>query len=89
MWTIVAFVAVLINVMFLIAIVIHAASTLRTQVRSQLILKSFELDEQHRSEVEPMLSTRPMWVQLSIGLSLVFIGFLCTWHFFSLAGLTS
>ena len=75
--------------MFLIAIVIHAASILRTQVRSQLILKTFELDEQLRNELEPMVSTRPIWIQLSISLSLVFIGFLRTWRLFTLAGLAS
>ena len=89
MWTIVAFVALLVNVLFLAAIVIHAASTLRTQVRSQLTLKTFQLDEQLRNALEPMVSTRPMWIQLSISLSLVFIGFLCTWHFFTLPGLAS
>ena len=88
MWTLVAFVALLVNVMFLGAIVIHAVSILRTQIRSQLILKTFDLDGQLRGELEPMLSTRPIWTQLTISLSLVFIGFLCTWHFFNLAGLT-
>ncbi len=86
MWTIVAFVALFINVLFLVAIGMNAIALLSAQYKSRLMLWTLDIDDTLRTELAPMLSTRRNWIQLGIGLSLVFFGFLCTWHFFTLAG---
>ena len=87
MWTIVAFVSLFINVLFLIATVMNAIALLSAQYKSRLMLATLDVDDTLRTELEPMLATRRIWIQIGIGLSLVFIGFLGTWLFFTLAEL--
>ena len=87
MWTIVAFVALFINVLFLVATVMNAIALLSAQYKSRLMLATLDVDDTLRTELEPMLSTRRNWIQIGIGLSLVFCGFLSTWLFFTLAEL--
>ncbi len=80
MRTIVAFVALFINVLFLIAIVLNAVAFLSAKYKSRLTLATLDLDDKSCTELEPMLSTRRNWIRVEIGLSLVFFRFLCTWH---------
>ena len=87
MWTLVAFVSLFINVIYLIAIVFSAVSLLSAQYKSRLMLRTLDVDDTIRTELEPMLSTRRNWIQIGIGISLVFFGFLGTWLFFNLADL--
>ena len=86
MWTIVAFVALFINVLCLAATVLAGFTIRHEQRRTQFMRQTMGLDAQTRS-VLLVDSIRRLWIQFGIGLTLVVGMSFCTWRFFTLAGL--
>ena len=89
MWTIVAYVSLFVTFLLLSAFVILAISISIDQHRMRTANKILPTDKQALKNLKPMLSMRRNQIGLAIGLSLVAIGFGCTWYFFTLASLVS